>query len=232
MIIKLCGLSTRETVAAAIEAGADMIGFVFFPKSPRNLSIADAAALAEQARGRTDIVALTVNADDVLLTKIAQELRPEWVQLHGHEDGARCAQVRQLTGSRILKAIAVTQAGEAAAAFSAYSDADMLLFDAKPPANADTALPGGNGVSFDWSLIADLSADVTGGRNYLMSGGLTPMNVGSAVRQTRCPGVDVSSGIERAPGEKDPALIRAFVAAAREAGADVQNGGTQSKKVA
>lgn len=224
MIIKLCGLSTRETVAAAIETGADMIGLVFFPKSPRHVSLELAAALATPARGHCDVVALTVNADDKELAAIAEHVQPDWMQLHGQETPARCAEVRRMTGARTIKALAIAHPGEAAQAMADYADAaDMLIFDAKPPAGAKDALPGGNGVTFDWSLLTDLpsGADAAPALDYLAAGGLTPDNVAAAIAETRCPGVDVSSGIETEPGRKDVNLIHAFVSAARGAAAEL-----------
>lgn len=212
-IVKICGLRSAEAVAAALAAGADMIGFVFFPKSPRHVSLDEAAALAAAARGRAEIVALTVDADDAAITAIRDDLRPDWFQLHGKETPERVAAVRQLAGTQVMKAIAVAEAADVARHVSYAPVVDRLLFDAKPP--RDAALPGGNGVTFDWDILAAGA----GGKPFMLSGGLDPDNVGAAVRRLAdVPGflgVDVSSGVERGPGEKDAGRIAAFVAAAR-----------------
>ncbi|GGG32484.1 phosphoribosylanthranilate isomerase [Chelatococcus composti] len=212
-IVKICGLKSAEAVAAALAAGADMIGFVFFPKSPRHVSLDEAAALAAAARGRAEIVALTVDADDAAIAAIRDGLRPDWFQLHGKETPERVAAVRQLAGTQVMKAIGVAEAADVARNVSYAPVVDRLLFDAKPP--RDAALPGGNGVTFDWDILAAGA----GGKPFMLSGGLDPDNVGAAVRRLAdVPGflgVDVSSGVERGPGEKDAGRIAAFVAAAR-----------------
>ena len=208
--VKICGLKTDEAVAAALEAGADMVGFVFFPKSPRNVSIEAAARLAEPARGRAVIVALAVDPDDALVAAIASGLRPDLIQLHGHESPERCAAIRAATGIPIMKAIPVAEAEDLAIVPAYVPHVDRFLFDAKPPKRPD-ALPGGNGLSFDWRLIAGLDP----GRPFMLSGGLDPETVAAAITTTGVGGVDVSSGVESAPGVKDPAKIRAFVARAR-----------------
>lgn len=211
LVVKICGLSTPETVTAALEAGADMVGFVFFPKSPRNVSLEAAGRLAALARGRAQVVALTVDADDALLAGIVAAVRPDWLQLHGHESAERVAVVRARYARPVMKAFGIRAADDLRAATGYGAVADRLLFDAKPPQNA--ALPGGNGVSFDWNLLANIDP----ARPFMLSGGLGIDNVGEAVRRTRPFGVDVSSGVESAPGLKDPARIAAFVAAARQA---------------
>lgn len=209
-LVKICGLSTRATVEAAIAAGAAMVGFTFFAKSPRNVTIAAAAELGTIARGRAAIVALSVDADDATLDAIAAGLAPDWFQLHGHETPARVEAVRARTGRPVMKAVGVSSRAEVAAAVDSYGRiADRLLFDAKPPPGA--ALPGGNGVAFDWTVLAGLDLPIP----FMLSGGLTPDTVAEAIRITQAPGVDVSSGVETAPGVKDEALIAAFVAAAR-----------------
>lgn len=213
LIVKICGLSSPETVAAALDAGADLVGFVFFPKSPRHVSPEAARDLAAAARGRAGVVALTVDADDRQLDAIVETLHPDWLQLHGHEDAARVATVRARYGLPAMKALGIREAGDLAAAADYRGVADRLLFDAKPPRNA--ALPGGNGVAFDWNLLANIDPDLP----FMLSGGLTIGNVGEAIRLTRPLGVDVSSGVESEPGVKDPARIAAFVAAARQAAA-------------
>jgi phosphoribosylanthranilate isomerase len=212
--VKICGLKTEAAVAAALEAGADLIGFVFFPKSPRNVSIDDAVHLAAPARGHAQIVALVVDADDALITAIRDRLAPDLLQLHGHESPERCAEIRALSGLAVMKAIAVAEALDLAPVPSYVPHVDRFLFDAKPPKRPD-ALPGGNGLAFDWRLIRDLDP----GRPHMLSGGLDPENVATAIEVTGVAAVDVSSGVESAPGIKDPALIRAFVANARAADA-------------
>ncbi len=205
---KICGLSAPEHVRAAVEAGAGYVGFVFFPKSPRNVTAADAAELAHLVPAGVAKVALVVNATDEELDAITSTVPLDMLQLHGKESPDRVAQVRARYGLPVMKAIGVAEA-EDLAAIDLYSDvADQLLIDAKPPRNAE--LPGGNGLAFDWRLLA--------GRKYwrrpwMLAGGLTPENVAEAVRMTGAQQVDVSSGVESAPGEKDAALIKAFAAA-------------------
>jgi phosphoribosylanthranilate isomerase len=210
-MVKICGLSTAPTLDAALDAGADVVGFVFFEKSPRHLSLAQAQALARQARGRAQIAALTVNAADETLGAIVAAVAPDFLQLHGRETPARLADLKRMFGLPTIKAIGVSGAGDLAAA-SDYADiADRLLFDAKAP--TDARHPGGNGVAFDWRLLAGL--DVR--RPWLLSGGLDPDNVAQAIAVTGARGVDVSSGVESAPGMKDIGKIRTFVAEARAA---------------
>lgn len=207
--IKICGLSTAETLEAALGAGADMVGMVFFAPSPRHVDLTAAAGLGARARGRAGIAALTVDADDATLAAIVDALRPDLLQLHGRETPARVAAIRERFGLPVMKALGIA-AREDLAALSAYEAvADRLLLDAKPPKGA--ALPGGNGVPFDWNLIAGLELS----RPYMLSGGLDPENVAEAIARIHPPGVDVSSGVERGPGIKDPARIAAFIGAAR-----------------
>jgi phosphoribosylanthranilate isomerase len=210
LVVKVCGLRTAGTMDAALAAGADMVGLVSFPASPRHVETAAAAALAERARGRAQIVLLTVDADDAALADLVAAIRPDWLQLHGRETPERVAAVRRRFGLQVMKALGVREAADLAAAAS-YGAADRLLFDAKPP--KDATRPGGNGLAFDWRLLAKLDPRL----GFMLSGGLDPANVGEAVRIARPLGVDVSSGVERAPGDKDPALINAFVRAARAA---------------
>jgi phosphoribosylanthranilate isomerase len=207
--VKICGLSEEESVDAALEAGADFVGFVFFRPSPRYIPIDRAAALAARACGKAGIVALTVDADDPLLADIAEGLRPDLLQLHGNETPARAAAVRDLTGLPIMKAIGVAQAADLARTED-YPAADRFLLDAKPP--KDATRPGGNAAAFDWRMLDGFSSP----KPWLLAGGLDPANVASALAATGAPGVDVSSGVERAPGQKDTALIRAFVRAVRD----------------
>jgi phosphoribosylanthranilate isomerase len=211
LIVKICGLSTPEALDAALDAGADMVGFVFFEASPRNVGFEKARALGKRVGRRAQKVALTVDADDALLDAIVDALQPDLLQLHGKEPPARVAVVKKRLGLPAMKAIAVATRDDLAA-LSAYTTiADRLLFDARAPREATR--PGGLGKSFDWHLLKELDP----GLPFLLSGGLDAGNVGDALRITRAPGVDVSSGVERAPGEKDPDKIRAFVRAAREA---------------
>ena len=212
LLVKICGVTTPDAIDAAVSAGADMIGLVFFPRSPRHLSITAARSLADRAAGRARVGALTVDATDEDLETIVAGLSPDLLQLHGEETPARVAAVRAAFSLPVMKAVGVADADdlEGLDAYAAVSD--MLLVDAKPPKTAD-ALPGGNGLTFDWRLVAGLDP----GRPVMLSGGLHPGNVAEAVRLTRLSGVDVSSGVESAPGRKDPDRIRAFVAAARSA---------------
>ncbi|MEZ5843319.1 MAG: phosphoribosylanthranilate isomerase [Hyphomicrobiaceae bacterium] len=209
--VKICGLSTPDTMRTALDAGADYVGLVFFPKSPRNVSLEIATSLADIARGRAGIVALMVDPDDSLVAAVASSVHPDIVQLHGAETPERCAAIRSAYGCRIMKVVKVETAEDAAAALAYRGVADLILFDAKAPKGA--ALPGGNGVPFDWTALDAVKAHV----DWMLSGGLTPENVANAIRLTGAGRVDVSSGIERAPGVKDPALIRAFIAAAKGA---------------
>jgi len=210
-VVKICGLSTATTLEAALEAGADMVGFVFFPKSPRHIDWATARALGLQARGQAKIVALSVDADDQTLARIVDALSPDLMQLHGRETPARVKEISELCGRPTMKAIGIATRADLGQAEAYKGVADYLLIDAKPP--KDAALPGGNGRPFDWSLARDFHFS----RPWLLSGGLDPDTVGAAIAQSQAQGVDVSSGVERAPGVKDEARIRAFVAAARRA---------------
>ena len=208
---KICGIRTPEALDAAIAGGADYIGLVFFAKSPRNISVADAARLAKAARGKAAIVALVVDADDAQLADIAQHVRPDFLQLHGHESVARVDSIKRRAGASIIKAIAVETAADAARSQDFAGVADMILFDAKPP--KDAILPGGNGVAFDWRALDS----VRGKLDFMLSGGLTPDNVTEAIRATGARAVDVSSGVESAPGVKDAELIRRFLHAVKTA---------------
>jgi phosphoribosylanthranilate isomerase len=212
-LVKICGLKTPEALDAAIAAGADMVGFVFFPKSPRHVGFEAAEALGRLARGRARIVALTVDADDALIARVVEALDPDVLQLHGHESPERVAAIGARFGCATMKAVGVAEPGDLAAANLYDGAADFLLIDAKPPKGA--ALPGGNGLPFDWRLARGFGPR----RPWLLSGGLTPDNVAEAIRLTGAGGVDVSSGVESAPGVKDKTRIAAFVAAARLAGA-------------
>ncbi len=209
LIVKICGLSTRETLDVALDAGADMVGFVFFPPSPRHLSLETARDLGRQARGRAVKVALTVDADDVTLGNIVETLQPDILQLHGRETVARLRDIRQTFGLQVMKAIAVETAADLAPLPGYATIADRILFDARAPSGATR--PGGLGAVFDWHVLENLDLKLP----FMVSGGLNAENVAQAIRVTRAGGVDVSSGVERAPGVKDPELIRAFIRAAR-----------------
>jgi phosphoribosylanthranilate isomerase len=207
--VKICGLSTPETMRAALDAGADFVGLVFFARSPRNLTLEKAASLADLARGRAEIVTLVVDGDDRLLNDIAQTLRPDFIQAHGEETPQRIAAIKEMTGISVIKAAKVASRADVAASLAFDGVVDLMLYDAKP---APGALPGGNGLSFDWRILAKAP------RPFMLAGGLTPGNIAEAVRVTRAEMVDVSSGVESAPGVKDEGLIRKFIEAARAAG--------------
>jgi phosphoribosylanthranilate isomerase len=204
---KICGLSTAEAVAAAVEGGAAYVGFVFFPKSPRNVSIGTARALARDVPPGIAKVALTVDADDALLDTITDEVAIDMLQLHGHESPARVAAIRARYGLPVMKAIGVAEEADLAAVGDYAPVADQLLIDAKPPKGAE--VPGGNGLAFEWRLIAGRRWPVP----WMLAGGLTPENVARAVELTGARQVDVSSGVESAPGVKDLARIAAFLKA-------------------
>lgn len=204
---KICGLTTRDTLEVALDGGAAFVGAVIFPKSPRHIDPPAAGRLFERARGRARIVAVTVDADDALLAQIARDLAPDLVQLHGKETPDRAEAVRRLTGAGVIKALAVRTALDIDAAALWHDAADHLMFDAKPPEGSD--LPGGVGASFDWSLLAGRSFD----RPWFLAGGLNPGNAAQAATLTGAPMLDVSSGVESAPGVKDAGLIAAFLKA-------------------
>jgi phosphoribosylanthranilate isomerase len=197
------------TLEAALESGADMVGFVFFEPSPRNLSPGEARALGSQVRGRAQKVALTVDADDAKLEAIVDALAPDILQLHGKESPERVRAMRSRFGIPVMKAIGIASRADLAKAEAYDGAADTLLFDAKPAPEA--VLPGGNGQAFDWSVLKGFAAD----RPWMLSGGLDPSNVREALTATGARGVDVSSGVESTPGTKDPTRIAAFVAAVR-----------------
>jgi phosphoribosylanthranilate isomerase len=209
LIVKICGLSTPETLDAALAAGADMVGFVFFPPSPRHLGLAAATALGRQAKGRALKVALSVDADDALLENSIEALRPDMLQLHGKESVARLRDIKQKFGLPVMKAIPVETAADLAQVAGYAAVADQILFDARAP--KDATRPGGLGTAFDWHLLENLQLNIP----FMVSGGLHADNVAEAIRVTRTGGVDVSSGVESAPGRKDIDMIRAFIRAAR-----------------
>jgi phosphoribosylanthranilate isomerase len=209
--VKICGLRTPETLAAALEAGAEMIGVVFHPGSPRFLAVSDAARLLAPARGRAEIIALVQDADDASIAAIVAQVAPDLLQLHGRETLDRVAAIRAKTKTPVIKAIGIATSADVAAAL-AYADvADRLLFDAKPPPEAAHA--GGHGAAFDWRLLDGVRDTVP----FMLSGGLTPDTVGAAIRAVRPAAVDVSSGVEVSKGVKSETRIRAFIAAVRAA---------------
>jgi phosphoribosylanthranilate isomerase len=207
--VKICGLRSPEDVAAVAAAGAAYAGFVFFPKSPRHLTLEQAREAALAAPPGLAKVALTVDADDDLLDTIVEAVPLDLLQLHGHESPERVAQVRDRYGLPVMKAVGVADEGDLAPLLDYSLVADQILIDAKPPKGS--ALPGGNGLSFDWRLVAQRRWL----RPWMLAGGLTPQNVAEAIRLTNARQVDVSSGVESAPGVKNAGLIRSFVKAAR-----------------
>ncbi|PTM40294.1 phosphoribosylanthranilate isomerase [Bosea sp. 124] len=211
LTIKICGLSTPETLRAALDAGADMIGLNFHPKSPRHVTRERAVELAGLARGRTQIVALIVDWNEKQAAELVETLRPDWLQLHGRETPEQVRAIKVATGLPTIKALGIAGAEDIAAIESYREVADRILLDAKPP--KDAAYPGGHGKPFDWTLLGALDPAL----GFMLSGGLDPANVGHAIAITRPWGVDVSSGVESAPGVKDIGRIRDFVAAARAA---------------
>ena len=211
--VKICGIKSPEALQAALAARADFVGLNFYPPSPRSLTPDVAAELAELGRDHTAIVALVVDAEDAFIDEIVRKVDPDFLQLHGSETPERAAEIVQRWGKPVIKAIKVETAEDAAGAL-AYADiAALILFDAKAPKTLAGALPGGNGLAFDWHLLDDVKDRVP----FMLSGGLTPENVGDAIAATGAEIVDVSSGVETAPGIKSPDLIRQFIDAARAA---------------
>jgi phosphoribosylanthranilate isomerase len=211
--IKICGLRDVATLDAALDAGADYVGFVFFPRSPRNVSLAEGEALVRHARGSATTVALVVDPTAEDLTRLMDTVAPDAVQFHGRESPALLADFRSRYGAEIWKAVPVSTADDLAPLAVYLAATDRILFDAKAPKDADR--PGGHGRAFDWSVLHGLDREL----GFMLSGGLDVHNVGDAIRQTRAGAVDVSSGVETAPGEKSPDLIRAFINAVRDADA-------------
>jgi len=204
--IKICGLSTPDAVDRAVENGASHIGFIFFEKSPRNIEPDLAGALADRVRGRTRIVAVTVDADNDDLDDIVALLRPDMLQLHGHESPDRVLAIKAVYGLPVIKVISIREGDDLKKIAPYIGIADSFLFEAKPPAGSE--LPGGNGVSFDWTLLRALDGDI----DYMLSGGLNKGNIGEALRETGARAIDMSSGVESAPGVKDVAMIDEFFA--------------------
>jgi phosphoribosylanthranilate isomerase len=209
LLVKICGLSTPETLEVALDAGADMVGFVFFPPSPRHLSLEMGRDLGRQVKRRALKAALTVDADDATLDNIMDALSPDLLQLHGKESVARLRDIKQRYGRPVMKAVPVATAADLAVLPGYAAIADRILFDARAP--KDATRPGGLGAPFDWHLLENLDLKLP----YMVSGGLHADNVAEALRVTRAGGVDVSSGVENAPGVKDPDMIKAFIRAAR-----------------
>ncbi len=207
--VKICGLKTPEALDAALESGADQVGFVFFAPSPRHVGLEAARALGQRVLGRAAKVALTVDANDETLAAIIAALKPDMLQLHGKETPERVVVVRTRFGLPVMKALAIAERSDLAPIRIYAKVVDRLLFDARPP--KDATRPGGLGKPFDWTLLQGIDAGVP----FMLSGGLDAGNVAEALRITRAGGVDVSSGVERAPGEKDPDKIRAFIRAVR-----------------
>jgi phosphoribosylanthranilate isomerase len=209
--IKICGLKTEEAIDTAVEYGADMVGFVFFGPSPRNLGLVEARLLGERVKNQALKVALTVNASDRELRDVVDALKPDMLQLHGTETTEQVAVIRSKFGLPVMKALPIATRADLSPMRLYAKVADRLIFDARAPKEATR--PGGLGTPFDWTLLKGIDAGVP----YMLSGGLTPDNVAEAIRITGAPGVDVSSGVESSPGVKDPDKIRAFIRAARKA---------------
>ena len=210
LIVKICGIRTPDMLEAAIEAGADIVGFAHFQRSPRHVDLETLTELISLARGRVQTAVFLVNPDNSSVMEIAA-LSPDWIQLHGPETPHRVEAIREEAGIEIIKAIPIGGPDDVASVAGFVDVADRLLLDARPPKGAER--PGGHGVPFDWTLLNALDREVA----FMLSGGLTPETVGNAVRTVRPMGVDVSSGVETAPGVKDAGLIRAFIKEARAA---------------
>jgi phosphoribosylanthranilate isomerase len=215
LLVKICGLKTPQALDVALDSGADLVGFVFFPPSPRTLGYEAARALGERVKDRAGKVALTVNATDEMLADIVAALRPDMLQLHGTETPDRVVVVRTRFGLPVMKALPIAERADLSPIHLYAKVADRIIFDARPPREATR--PGGLGKPFDWHLLENVDPGVP----FMLSGGLDAGNVAEALSITHAPGVDVSSGVERAPGEKDPDKIRAFVRAARAADASL-----------
>jgi len=212
ILVKICGLSTPETLEAALGAGADFVGFVRYPKSPRHVSLDLGHKLSLQARGRARRVVLLVDPTDEAIAQAVEAINPDLIQLHGSESPQRVAEIRSMVKRPVMKAVGIAEPSDLQA-LTPYADGvDHILLDAKPPRTGQ-ALPGGNGVSFDWRLLDGLDRKLS----FMLSGGLNPDNVAEAIRLTKPKAVDVSSGVESGPGLKDPARIEAFIRAARTA---------------
>ncbi len=215
-LVKICGIKTEQALDAALSAGADFVGLVFFPRSPRHLDVDRARELARysRARGKARVVALLVDPSDRFVEEVVDQVSPDVLQLHGSETIDRVRAIRRVSDRAIWKAVSVAKAGDVTAARPFYEPgevADVLLFDAKAP--PESVLPGGNGLAFDWQILKPLQGQMP----FALAGGLTPGNVAAAISLTRAAIVDVSSGVERSPGVKDPELIRHFLLEAKRA---------------
>ena len=211
-LIKICGLSTPETLDVALGAGADLVGFVRYPKSPRHVSLDLGHRLSLQAKGRAQRVVLLVNPGDEDIAQAIEAINPDLIQLHGSETPERVAEIRSMVRRPVMKAFGIAEPSDLKALTPYAGGVDRILLDAKPPRTAN-ALPGGNGLAFDWRLLNGLDPKLS----FMLSGGLTPDNVAEAIRLTKSQAVDVSTGVESGPGLKDPARIEAFIRAARTA---------------
>ena len=220
--VKICGLKTAEAVDRAVALGASHVGFIFFPKSPRNIEPDDAGRIADRIRGQAKIVAVTVNADNDELDEIVSALNPDILQLHGSEDAERLLTVKAMYGLPVMKALSVREASDLEKIDAYIGIADRFLFDAKPPKGSE--LPGGNGISFDWKLLDALDGSV----DYMLSGGLNADNIGEAMAQTSARAIDISSGVESAPGVKDLKLMESFFNAVRQAEAGMPRSGSRT----
>lgn len=210
LIIKICGIKTEAVLDAAIAAGADMVGFMHFQRSPRHVTIEEIGSLISAARGRIETCVVLVNPDNSCVAEVAA-LGPDWIQLHGPESPHRVEAIRAEAGVEIMKALPIGSAEDVAHVADFVDIADRILVDAKPPKGADR--PGGLGETFDWSLLKALDPSIA----FMLSGGLTPQTVAEAIKTVRPFGVDVSSGVESAPGVKDQRMIEAFIRNARAA---------------
>ena len=217
VIVKICGLSTPETLEAALAAGADMVGFMFFPPSPRHLTLGTARELGARVKGGAKKVAVSVDADDATLQNCIEAVGPDLLQLHGKETVARVRDIKARFGIAVMKVIAVGQASDLVGVGGYAAVSDLIMFDARAP--KDATRPGGLGKPFDWHLLESVKLSVP----FMVSGGINAANVAEALRITRADAVDVSTGVESAPGVKDPDLIRAFIAAARAASTPVKS---------
>lgn len=207
--VKICGITTAEALDAAVDAGADYVGFVFYPRSPRHIGLEQAARLARLARDRIETVALTVNATDREFAAVMDVVRPDLLQLHGEESVERIQAIKALTRTPVIKAVKVGRQEDISAAAALEAVADILLFDARAP--SPDALPGGNGVAFEWGWLREGNLR----ENFMLSGGLNPDNVRTAISASGAAAVDVSSGVEFSPGAKSSELIRRFIAQAK-----------------
>lgn len=215
--VKICGVTTKPILTAALDAGAEYIGFVFYPKSPRHISLDDATELNKHIKthphSKAQSVALVVNPTNQALRHIIEQVDPDIIQLHGQETPQRVKEIKALTKKPLIKALGVQMPHDIEYASAYRNHTDLILFDAKPPKSDITALPGGNGITFDWSLLSTVADDM----NFMLSGGLTPDNVTEAIKQTSPYAVDVSSGVETQPGKKDVTLVQSFIKTAKSA---------------